>query len=44
MWKHCVFCEESAKMTGCVDLDTSMSIRYGGIFEINAESNKFLIF
>ena len=34
------FCEESTKLTGCVDFDTSMNIRYGGISEINTESQK----
>ena len=29
MYKHCAFCEESTKLTGCVDFDTSTNIRYG---------------
>ena len=40
---NCAFCEERTKLTGCVDFDTSMNIRYGGIFEINTESQKFEI-
>jgi hypothetical protein len=35
------FCEESAILTGCVDFGTSMNIKYGGICEINANSEKF---
>ena len=37
------FCEESTKLTGCVDFDPSMNIRYGATCEINAESQKFEI-
>ena len=40
-WKYCAFCEESTILTVCVDFDTSMNIRYGGICEINANSQKF---
>ena len=40
---HCAFCEESTKLTGCVDFDTSMNIRYGATCEINMESQKFEI-
>jgi hypothetical protein len=35
-WKYCAFCEETTILTGCVDFDTIMNIRYGGICEINA--------
>ena len=40
---HCAFYEESTKLTGCVDFDTSMNIRYGATCEINTESQKFEI-
>ena len=43
MQKHCAFCEESTKLTGCVDFDTSMNIRYGATCEIDTESQKFEI-
>jgi hypothetical protein len=33
--------KESTILTGCVDFDTSMNIRYRGIYEINANSQKF---
>ena len=33
-------CEESTKLTGCVNFDASMNIRYRGISEINTESQK----
>ena len=32
MEKHCAFCEESTKLRGCVDFDTSMNI-WGRLFE-----------
>ena len=35
---NCAVSEESTILTGCVDFDTSMNIRYGGIREINADS------
>jgi hypothetical protein len=40
-WKYCAFCEESTILTGWVDFGASMNIRYGGIREINAKSQKF---
>ena len=43
MHKHCAFCPESTTMTGCADVDTSMNIRYTGIFETDAEREKFQI-
>ena len=43
MLKHCAFCEESPKLTGCVDIDTSMNIRYRATCEIDTESEKFEI-
>jgi hypothetical protein len=32
------YSEESTILTVCVDFDTSMNIRYGGICELNADS------
>ena len=43
MSKHCSFCKESTKITGWVHFDTSMNIRYAGMCEINAESQKVKI-
>jgi hypothetical protein len=39
-WKYSAVSEESTILTGCVDFDTSMNIRYGGICD-NANSQKF---
>ena len=40
---NCAFCDENTKLTGCVDFDTSMNIRYGATCEINTKSQKFEI-
>ena len=35
--RHRAFCEETIKLTGRLDFDTSMNISQGGICKINAE-------
>ena len=35
------FCEESTTLTECIDVYTSMNIRYGAICQINAESQNY---
>ena len=37
------FCEESTTLTECIDVYTSMNIKYGAICQINAESKKIKI-